>query len=244
MKYYFISDAHLGSRLVENPREHEKKLVAWLDMAKADAKAIFMLGDMFDFWYEYKTVVPKGYVRFLGKVAELTDAGIEIHFFTGNHDLWTFGYLENEVGAIVHRKPQMMRLSEKNFFIAHGDGLSVEDKGFIRSIFHSRVCQRLFRFVPPQIGQNLGFAWSKRNREKLTSEETKYKGEQKEPLIVYAKQYFDTHLDIDFAVFGHRHIQLDLQLQNEKRVIILGDFIHLFSYGVFDGKNFWLENFE
>ena len=242
-KYYFISDAHLGSRLEKNPRAHEKKLVAWLDMVKADAKAVFMLGDMFDFWYEYQTVVPKGYVRFLGKMAELLDLGIEIHFFTGNHDMWTFGYLENEIGVTVHQQPKTMQLGNKKMFVAHGDGLADEDNGFIRKIFHSRICQRLFRFVPPQIGQNFGFAWSKRNREKLTLDDKKYKGEQKEPLIIYAKQYFCANPDVDFAVFGHRHIQLDLQLQNQKRVIILGDFINLFSYGVFDGENFWLENF-
>ena len=244
MKYYFISDAHLGSRLVENPRGHEAKLVAWLDMVKADATAIFMLGDMFDFWYEYRTVVPKGYVRFLGKMAELVDAGIEIHFFVGNHDLWTFGYLENEVGLTVHRQPKMMKLGEKNFFLAHGNGLTDKDKDWKHRMFHSRTCQRLFRFVPPQIGQNLGYEWSKRNREKLNPEETKYKGEQKEPLIIYAKELFSTNPNVDFAVFGHRHIQLDLQLQNQKRVIMLGDFVNLFSYGVFDGVDFWLENFE
>ena len=243
---YFISDAHLGSRIEKNPRAHEQKVVAWLDMVKADAKAIFMLGDMFDFWYEYKTVVPKGYVRFLGKMAELVDAGIEIHFFTGNHDIWTFGYLENEVGVIVHRKPKTIQIGNKKFFIAHGDGLSVEEKGFkfIRKIFHNQTCQKLFRFIPPQIGQNFGYTWSENNRKRLTPEETEYKGEQKEPLILYAKQYFDHHSDVDFIVFGHRHIQLDLLLKEQKRIVILGDFIHLFSYGVFDGENFRLENFN
>jgi len=227
----------------ENPRAHERKLVEWLDFVKADAEAIFMVGDMFDFWFEYRTVVPKGYVRFLGKMAELVDSGIKIHFFTGNHDIWTFGYLENEVGVTVHRQPQTMTLGNKRFFIAHGDGLSDDENNFRRKIFHSPLCQRLFRFVPPQIGQNFGFAWSKRNREKLTPNDTKYKGEQNEPLIIYAKKHFENYPDVDFAVFGHRHIQLDLKLQNQKRVIMLGDFVKLFSYGVFDGENFWLENF-
>ncbi|NDV46540.1 UDP-2,3-diacylglucosamine diphosphatase [Paludibacter sp. 221] len=244
-RVYFISDAHLGSRIVENPRAHEKKIVDWLDMVKADAKAIYMVGDMFDFWYEYKTVVPKGYVRFLGKLAELVDSGIEIRFFTGNHDIWTFGYLENEVGLIVHRKPQVFEIGNKKLFVAHGDGLAVDDKGFkfIRNIFHNRTCQKLFRFVPPQIGQGFGYTWSRKNREKLTPEKKEYKGEAKEPLIIYAKKYFAECPDIDFVVFGHRHIQLDLQLANQKRVIILGDFVSLFTYGVFDGNNFWLENF-
>lgn len=244
-KIYFVSDAHLGSRMEKDPKAHEKRLVDWLDQVKEDASTIYMLGDMFDFWYEYKTVVPKGYVRFLGKMAELIDAGIEIHFFTGNHDLWTFGYLEQEVGLIVHRKPEIVRLGNKTFYLAHGDGLSTDDHGFkfIRNIFHNRTCQKLFRFVPPQIGQNFGFRWSKNNRLKLTPEDHEYKGENKEHLVIYAKKFFENNPDVDFAVFGHRHIELDLQLQNRKRVVILGDFIRLYTYGVFDGENFWLENY-
>ncbi len=245
-RIYFISDAHLGSRIEKDPRAHERKVVAWLDMVKVDAESIFMVGDMFDFWFEYKTVVPKGYVRFLGKMAELVDSGIKIYFFTGNHDIWTFGYLENEVGVTVCKEPEVMRLGDKNFFIAHGDGLSTENGGFkfIRKIFHSKSCQTLFSLVPPRIGQNFGFSWSENNRKKLTKEEKEYKGEHAEPLIMYAKYYFEENPDIDFMIFGHRHIELDLELKNKKRVVILGDFINLFSYGVFDGENFWLENFQ
>lgn len=245
-KIYFISDAHLGSRLEKNPRAHEKKVVDWLDMVKADASAIYMMGDMFDFWYEYRTVVPKGFVRFLGKMAELVDSGIEVHFFTGNHDIWTFGYLENEVGLIVHREPEVIQLGSKQFFLAHGDGLSTKEHGFkfIRKIFHNRTCQRLFRYVPPQLGQNFGYNWSKNNRLKIAKLDNKFKGEGSEHLVVYAKQYFDEHPDTDFVIFGHRHIELDLQIKNQKRVVILGDFVSLFTYGVFDGENFWLETFE
>ena len=245
-RIYFISDAHLGSRLVENPREHEKRLVNWLDSIKSDATAIYLLGDMFDFWFEYKTVVPKGHVRFLGKLAELTDAGIEIHFFTGNHDLWTFGYLEKEIGLIVHREPIEVTLGEKRFFLAHGDSLMVDDDKkfkFIRKIFHSRFCQRLFRLVPPQLGQEFGFRWSMNNRKKMLSVENKFYGEEKEHAIVFSKKYIEYH-SIDFFVFGHRHILLDFMLPNKSRVIILGDFIDIFSYGVFDGKEFKLEIFN
>lgn len=244
-RIYFISDAHLGSRLDEDPHIREKKLVQWLDMVKQDATAIYMLGDMFDFWYEYKTVVPRGFVRFLGKMAELTDTGIEIHFFTGNHDIWTFGYLEREVGAIVHKHPEVMKLGDKTFYLAHGDGLSAEDHGFkfIRKIFHSRTCQRLFRLVPPQIGQNFGYAWSKNNRTKIAHLENKFRGEENEELVKYGKKYLSEHPDVDFCIFGHRHIELDLQVTNGKRIIILGDFVTLFTYGVFDGEKFWLENY-
>lgn len=242
---YFISDAHLGSRIVTNPREHEMRLVNWLDKVKKDAEAIFMLGDMFDFWFEYKTVMPKGYVRFLGKLAELVDSGIEIHFFTGNHDIWTFGYLENEVGLIVHRKPQTFELQGKKFYMAHGDGLYSEEKGFgiIRKIFHSRTCQKLFRLLPPEIGQNFGYAWSESNRKKIMHLDNKFQGEENETLVAFAKKYSENH-EVDYMIFGHRHIELNLELKNKSRVVILGDFIGIFSYGVFDGENLWLETDE
>lgn len=242
---YFISDAHLGSWIVTNPREHEMRLVNWLDKVKKDAEAIFMLGDMFDFWFEYKTVMPKGYVRFLGKLAELVDSGIEIHFFTGNHDIWTFGYLENEVGLIVHRKPQTFELQGKKFYMAHGDGLYSEEKGFgiIRKIFHSRTCQKLFRLLPPEIGQNFGYAWSESNRKKIMHLDNKFQGEENETLVAFAKKYSENH-EVDYMIFGHRHIELNLELKNKSRVVILGDFIGIFSYGVFDGENLWLETDE
>ena len=242
---YFLSDAHLGSLLVKDKRTHEKKLVAWLDQVKADASVIYLLGDLFDFWFEYKTVVPKGFVRFLGKLAELSDAGIEIHFLIGNHDIWTFGYLENEVGLIVHKKPFLVQHGSKKFYLAHGDGISANDHGFkfIRKIFHSDAAQKLFRLVPAQLGQEFGYNWSKNNRLKHQEYDNKYLGEDKEPLILFAKRYVETS-DVDFLIFGHRHIALDLQLKNQKRVVILGDFVSAFTYGVFDGENFRLEYFD
>lgn len=242
---YFVSDAHLGSLLEKNPRAHELKLVRWLDMVKKDAEKIYLLGDIFDFWYEYKTVVPKGFVRLLGKLAELTDAGIEIHFFIGNHDLWTFGYLEQEVGLKVHYKPYIVELGGKVFFMAHGDGLLTADKKFsiIRRIFHSKFAQKLFGCIPPQIGQKLGYAWSRQNREKTFRQDNSYQGEEKEELVVFAKQY-QSQPKIDYFIFGHRHIDLNLKLKNDAHVVILGDFVSIFSYGMFDGKEFSLEYFD
>ncbi len=239
---YFISDAHLGSLLIKNPREHEMKLVNWLESVKHDATAIYLLGDMFDFWFEYRTVVPKGYVRFLGKLAEMTDAGIEIHFFIGNHDIWTFGYLETEIGLIVHKEPFTVQLGSKRFFMTHGDGLFIEDRGLriISKVFHSQTAQKLFRLLPPQLGQGFGYNWSKRNRLRILHIENKFLGEENEFLVRFAKKYVETH-DVDFLIFGHRHIALDLQLKDQKRVIILGDFVGIFSYGKFDGENFTLE---
>ncbi len=242
---YFVSDAHLGSLLLDDKIEHERKLVRWLESVRPTAKAIYLLGDIFDFWFEYKTVVPKGYVRLLGKLAEMVDAGIEIHFFTGNHDIWTFGYLEQEVGLIVHRKPETIDLQGKRFYMAHGDGLD-NDKGFkfIRKIFHSRTAQQLFGYFPIRWGQQFGYKWSKQNRLKHKAYDGNYQGEHQENLVKYSKAYSESHPDIDFFVYGHRHVALELQLKNKSRVVILGDFVSIFSYGVFDGENFWLEYVE
>lgn len=239
---YFVSDAHLGSRLIENNREHEQKLVAWLDSIKDSASVIYLLGDMFDFWFEYRTVVPRGYVRFLGKLAEMVDSGIEIHFFIGNHDIWAFDYFEKEIGLIVHYEPYTVTHAGKTFYMRHGDGLSTDDHGFefIRKIFHSKTLQKIFRYVPPQIGQNLGYWWSKKSRENISEEDNKYKGEEKEDIVLFSKKYVQTH-DVDYLVFGHRHIILNLQLSSGEQVIILGDFVTIFSYGVFDGNSFSIE---
>ena len=242
---YFISDAHLGSLLVENPRAHEKKFVDWLDKVKVDAKEIYLMGDIFDFWFEYKTVVPKGFVRFLGKLAELVDSGITIHFFTGNHDIWTFDYLEKEVGLIVHRKPETVQIANKSFFLAHGDGLDITDKGFnlISKVFHSRRLQKLFRYFPAQLGQEFGYRWSKNNRLKHWGRSSEYRGENNEYLVLFAKKHIEKH-DVDYMIFGHRHLALDLLLKNNTRMLILGDFVSIFSYAKFDGNDISLEYFE
>lgn len=246
-KIYFITDAHLGSKVLENPISHEQKLVRWLDQVKIDAEAIFMLGDMFDFWFEYKCTIPKGFNRFLGKMAELTDAGIPIHFFTGNHDLWTFGYLEKEIGLIVHRAPEIMQLKGKNFFLAHGDGLNDKNLGFrfIRGIFHNKVCQWLFSHLfPSSLGLKFGYAWSESNRKKHLRENVGYLGEKKEKLVLFAKKHSSDNPEINFYLFGHRHILLHLMLNQSTQMAILGDFINEFSYASFDGENFEIHFFE
>ncbi len=240
---YFVSDAHLGSLLLEDKIEHERKLVRWLEKVRPTAKVIYLLGDIFDFWFEYKTVVPKGYVRILGKLAEMIDDGIEIHFFTGNHDIWTFGYLEEEIGLIVHRAPETVDILGKRFYLAHGDGLDNDGKfKFLRKVFHSRAAQILFGYFPIRWGQRFGYNWSKHNRLKHKNYDGKYLGEFEENLVIYSKNYSELHPDIDFFIYGHRHVLLDLQLKNTSRVIILGDFVSLFSYGVYDGENFRLES--
>lgn len=243
-KIYFISDIHLGAKVIEDVRSHEKKLVDWLSLVSKDASKIIFLGDVFDFWFEYKTVVPKGFVRFFGKVAELIDQGIEVHFFIGNHDIWAFDYFQKEIGMIVHYHPMEVEWLGKKLYLAHGDGLYDNDKGFkfIRRIFHSSFFQNLFSAIPSSWGQNFGYNWSEQSRLKVIKTDNSFKGEANENLVRYSKKYIETR-DVDFLVYGHRHLDLKLQISKKSQMIILGDFYSIFSYGVFDGIDFNLEYF-
>ena len=235
-KTYFISDAHLGSKLMSNKRQHEKNVVSLLNhIQKQGATSIYFMGDMFDFWFEYKHVVPKGHLRFLGKLAELSDAGIELHFFIGNHDIWTFGYLEEEIGMKVHRTHETIVINGKTCYLAHGDGIYTHEKKFklLRAIFHNQLCQRLFAMLPSTWGMTFGLQWSANNRKKELAQENEYKGEENEPLVKFAKLH-ESHTHADYYIFGHRHIMLDLMIAKECRVIILGDCIQHFSYACID----------
>lgn len=243
---YFLSDAHLGSRAIRHARTQERRLVNFLDKIKEQAAAIYLLGDMFDFWYEFKMVVPKGYTRFLGKLSELTDRGIEVHFFVGNHDLWCGNYLEQECGVIVHREPLTCEIYGKEFYLAHGDGLGDPNKKFkvLRAAFHSATLQRLFSMLHPRWSVDWGLAWAKHSRlKRVDGKEPDYMGEDKEFLVLYTKEYLKSHPDINYFIYGHRHIELDLMLSRSSRILILGDWIQCFTYAVFDGENMFLENF-
>ena len=244
---YFLSDAHLGSLALDHRRTQERRLVRFLDSIKEKAAAVYLLGDMFDFWDEYKYVVPKGYTRFLGKLSELTDRGVEVHFFTGNHDLWTYGYLEQECGVIVHRKPETTEIYSKVFFLAHGDGLGDPDNRFklLRRLFHNRTCQRLLKAIHPRWGMALGLNWAKHSRLKRPNgKEPPYMGEDREFLVLFTKEYMKTHRNIDYFIYGHRHIELDITLERKARVMILGDWIWQFTYVVFDGEHIFMEQYE
>lgn len=243
---YFLSDAHLGSLAIKHRRTQERRLVRFLDSIKDKAAAIYLLGDMFDFWNEYKYVVPKGYTRFLGKLSELTDMGIEIHFFTGNHDLWTYGYLEKECGLIVHHKSITTEIYGKVFLLAHGDGLGDPDRKFklLSRVFHNSTCQHLFNAIHPRWGMKLGLTWAKHSRlKRADGKEVPYMGEDKEYLVRYTKEYMKDHPNIDFFIYGHRHIELDLMLSHKTRMLILGDWIWQFTYAVFDGEHLYLEQY-
>lgn len=243
---YFISDAHLGSRAIKHGRTQERRLVRFLDSIKEKAGAVYMLGDMFDFWHEYKYVVPKGFTRFLGKVSELTDLGVEVHYFIGNHDIWAYGYLEKECGVVMHRKPVTVELGDKLFYLAHGDGLGDPSPKFkfLKTIFHNRICQILFAAIHPRWGMDFGLHRAKVSRLKHeAAEPPTYLGENKEHLVLFAKDYLRNHPDVNYFIFGHRHIELDLLLSRSARVLILGDWITHFTYAVFDGEQLWMENY-
>ncbi|GHS97838.1 UDP-2,3-diacylglucosamine hydrolase [Bacteroidia bacterium] len=244
-KVYFVSDMHFGSTVFEHPKVTEKRFVRWLDTIREEAKVLYLLGDIFDFWFEYKKVVPRGFTRFLGKIAEMHDQGTEIHFFTGNHDIWMFDYFQEEVGAIVHTKPLTVAIDGKNFYLAHGDGLGDDSHSFklIRSIFHNRFCQVLFAGIPSRWGIGFAHSWSKQSRQKGLASPAPYFGEDKEHLVLYAKAYIKEHPDIDYLIFGHRHILLDLMLNRKSRMMIIGDWMQYFSYAVFDGKELNLEQY-
>ncbi len=244
-KVYFASDTHFGLDIKENPIESEKRFARWLDSIKHETAALYLLGDIFDYWFEYKSVVPKGHVRVLGKLAEFTDAGIPVYIFTGNHDIWMFDYLSKEIGATVITEPVETEIYGKRFYLAHGDGLFDSNRffRFFRFLFRNKFCQWLFKMVHPSLTVPLGFAWSRRNRKRKADEKyATYHGEEKEPLIKFAKSYIQHH-DVDYLIFGHRHIMLDLMIRKETRVVILGDWIDHFSFAVFDGDELFLEQY-
>ena len=244
-KIYFASDFHLGVPTYEKSLEREKKVIRWLDSIKEDAAELYLMGDVFDFWFEYKTVVPKGHVRLLGKLAELSDSGIKLHYFTGNHDMWTFDYLEKEINVTIYRSPIERNYSGKDFYIGHGDGLGPGDHGykFIKTIFASKICQWLFARLHPNFGIGIANYFSRKSRIGTGTTDEVFRGEEKEWLVIYskeilAKKYFD------YLIFGHRHLPLDITINNKSRYINLGDWIQYFTYGVFDGKDFELKKFE
>lgn len=247
-KIYFLSDAHLGSRAIADGRAQERRLVNFLESIRNDAQAIYLLGDMFDFWYEFKFVVPKGFTRFLGKLSELTDQGIEVHFFTGNHDIWCGDYLEKECGVTIHREPCICQLGNYTCYLAHGDGLGDEDDvkfRFLRAMFHNKILQRLFSMIHPRWSIDLGLEWAKRSRLKRENgREPDYQGEDKEALVRYTKAYIKEHPDIDFFIYGHRHIMLDLMLTRKNRMVILGDWINEYSYAELSDNGLILQNTE
>ena len=214
---YFLSDAHLGSRAIEHGRTQERRLVNFLDSIKHKASAVYLLGDMFDFWYEFRLVVPKGYTRFLGKISELTDMGVEVHYFIGNHDIWCGDYLTKECGVIMHREPLTTEIYGKEFYLAHGDGLGDPDKKFklLRRMFHSTTLQRMFSAIHPRWSVDLGLTWAKHSRlKRIDGKEPDYMGENQEHLVLYTKEYLKSHPNINFFIsVSYTHLTLPTKLE-------------------------------
>lgn len=244
-KIYFLSDFHLGAPNYQNSLQREKKIVAFLNAIENTAQEIFIVGDMFDFWYEYKNVVPKGFTRLLGKLAQLTDAGIKIHFFVGNHDMWMNGYFEQELNIPVYHHPKTFERFGKKIYIGHGDGLGPGDNGykFLKKIFRNKFCNWLFGVAHPYLGIGIANYFSRKSRQKTGSSDEKFLGEENEWLIIYSKDVLKTQ-HYDYFVFGHRHLPLKLQLNNNSYYINLGDWITNFTYAEFDGNNFDIKKWD
>ncbi len=244
-KIYFLSDFHLGAPNHEKSLTREKKIVRFLESIRHDAFEIFIVGDLFDFWYEYKTVVPKGYTRILGKLAEITDSGIPIHFFVGNHDMWMSGYFEQEFNIPVYHQPKTFQFNNKSFFIGHGDGLGPGDKGykFIKKIFRNPLCHWLFGQLHPTWGMGLANYFSRKSKEKTGTSDEHFLGEDKEWLLLFCRETLQKE-HYNYFIFGHRHFPLDYKLTETSRYINLGDWIRIFTYATFDGTDMQLHEWK
>jgi UDP-2,3-diacylglucosamine hydrolase len=244
-KVYFASDFHLGVPNKAHSLLREKKLVKWLSTIEQDAQHIFLVGDIFDFWFEYKTVVPRGYTRLLGKLASMVDNGIKIHYFTGNHDMWTFGYLEEELGVKLYRNPIEININNQLFYIGHGDGLGPGDNGykFIKKVFASPISQWLFARLHPNFAIGLANFWSGKSRAANGPVDEIFLGEDKEWLIIYCKEVLQKK-HYNYFVFGHRHLLLNISLQNNSRYINLGDWFKKPHCAVFDGLSLQLKQVD
>ncbi len=243
-KIYFSSDNHLGAPTPSESLPREKKFVAWLDEVKEDAAAIFLLGDLFDFWFEYKTVVPKGFVRVLGKLAEISDSGIPIYFFVGNHDLWMHDYFEKELNIPVYRDVKEFTFNNKSFLIGHGDGKGPGDKGYkrMKKVFINPFSKWLYRWLHPDWGMRLAQYLSVKNKLISGDEDRKFLGEDQEWLALYAKRKLEEK-HYDYFVFGHRHLPMKIDVGEQSVYYNLGDWINHYTYGVFDGTSFELKEF-
>lgn len=238
-KIYFLSDIHLGVGSADARREREARVTRWLDSIKDDAAEVFFVGDVFDFWFEYAAVVPKGHIRFLGKLTELADAGIKLYFFKGNHDMWMFDYFEEELGAKIISDEMIFERNGKKFFLHHGDGLGPGDKKYkmLKKFFRSGFCQWLFARIHPNLGVGIANKWSRKSRKDGIADTVKL-AQMQSWLVIFCNELLKTEY-YDYLIFGHRHRPLDILLDNGKsRYINLGEWVYYnYSYAVFDGTD-------
>ena len=244
-KLYFLSDFHLGAPNHAASLEREKAVVAFLEHIRHDAGCVIIAGDIFDFWFEYKKAVPRGFTRLLGKLAELTDSGIPVEVFVGNHDMWMRDYFQQELNIPVHYEPKVYEWNGKRFYIGHGDGLGPGDHGFkfIKKIFRNPVCQWLFGWLHPNLGIGLANYFSRKSREKTGEADADFLGADKEWLIIYCKEVLAKE-HYDYFIFGHRHYPIDFALNDSSRYINLGDWIRNFTYASFDGQDVQLHHWK
>ncbi|HDR51870.1 MAG TPA: UDP-2,3-diacylglucosamine diphosphatase [Mariniphaga anaerophila] len=243
-KIYFVSDVHLGAPALKNNKEREQLFARWLDSIREDAAELYLMGDIFDFWFEYRKVVPRGFTRVLGRLADMSDQGISIHFFAGNHDLWVFDYLPNEIGLTLHRDELVTEIYGKKFFLAHGDGLDPADKGylFLKKIFTSKKLQWVFARLHPNFAFHLAHRWSESSRLSKLNRQEEFKVKN-ESMFKFAENYLEKKW-IDYFIFGHRHRMAEVEVKKNSGMILLGDWISNFSYGVFDGEKVVLNKFN
>jgi UDP-2,3-diacylglucosamine hydrolase len=239
-KIFFASDFHLGLNAGAPPLDREKKVVAWLNDAASEAAEIYLLGDVFDFWWEYRLVVPKGFTRFLGTVSSITDSGIPVHFFTGNHDMWIGNYLSKECGITLHTSPFTTSYNGKKFYIAHGEGLGTRSTGFkiLLKIFHNKPLRIMYSALHPSIGVGLGHRWSLNSRlgKGIT---TNFMGEDKEDLIRYSRTLLEKE-KIDYFIYGHRHLAMTFTMKDGAEIVFLGDWITNSSFAEWNGNSLTL----
>jgi UDP-2,3-diacylglucosamine hydrolase len=244
-KLYFASDFHLGAPSHEKSREREAKIVRWLESVRHDAHTIFLMGDIFDFWFEYQHAIPKGFARLQGKLAELTDAGLPVVFFTGNHDMWMFNYFTEEFNIPVYRDLLELHVGNKQLLIGHGDGLGPGDYSykFLKKIFRNKACQWLFARLHPNTGIGVARFWSRRSRiSNGKKEEDTFKGDQ-EYLLQYCRKV-EQEKHYDYYVFGHRHLPLNVKINEHSRYINLGEWVSQYTYATFDGQHMELQTYE
>ena len=243
-KIYFISDVHLGLYPPEQSARREKWLVSWLSEIQKDAAELYMVGDIFDYWHEYKHVVPRGHTRFLGKLAELSDQGIKLHYFTGNHDIWIYDYLPSEIGLILYRHPVVRELNGRRFYIGHGDGVGPGDQRYklLKGFFTNKVLQWLYARIHPNATMAFGKRWSRSSRYAKGIVAEPYLGDDKEFQVIFAREMLKKE-HFDYFIFGHRHIPFMIDLGNNSRVVNLGDWINNFSYAVWDGRELSLRSY-
>ncbi len=244
-KTYFLSDLHLGATYMPDEREHEARVVAMLREFGRDARAIYLLGDVLDYWYEYRTVVPRGHVRFFGELARLSDSGVKIYWFIGNHDIWLFDYLRDELGIEVIDGIAEHTIAGRKFVLCHGDGLGDPSRlyGLMRNIFRNRVAQWFYAAIHPRWTVPFAYQWSHHSRMTRGEGIAKYLGDDEELPMIYARKYVSEHTDVDYFITGHRHIAIERDLPNGGHFVILGDCFRQYTYGVFDGRDFALRHY-